>query len=101
METTSYSHSETKTEKITIVFQKSFPNQIVLFFNVESNGEVYFSSAIVDDQYESSPNKIYPYIRNQTIVANMDQIVLNHAKDVVFRSQNLTDVFDFFMNFER
>jgi hypothetical protein len=91
METTLYSHSEKKTQKITIYFkdgiQKDFPNKIVLLFGVDPNGEVYFSSAILnDDKYISDPIKVYSYLYKQEISRKMDQIVLNHAKDVLLRS---------------
>jgi hypothetical protein len=92
METTLYSHSEKKTQKITIQFKDAFQNNLVplnkmvLLFGVDPNGEVYFSSATLDNKYISNPSKLYPYLYKQEVSRKMDQIVLNHAKDVLLRS---------------
>ena len=88
METTTYSHTEKQTKKITICFKDDpdFPTKLVLHFGVDPNGEAYFSSATVDGRYVSDPSKVYPFLSKQEISLKMDQIVLDHAKDVLLKS---------------
>jgi hypothetical protein len=99
METTTYSHSEKQTKKITICFKDDpnsltltnvpkngdFPNKIVLHFGVDLSGETWFYSAYIDGQYVRA-SKVYPFLYKQEILLKIDQIILNHAKDIVLKS---------------